>query len=464
MINTLDRHILVRIMRAVQIAAIFVCGSIASAQVSPALQDGKPTGEVNNCITSGCHGSIVNRKVMHAPTSEAKCLDCHEYAVAEEHLFVLSKPGNQLCSNCHTLTHLDRVIHKPVADGDCLGCHDPHGSDHMTMLRKDPVKGLCLDCHQEDYSEHEFIHGPVAVGACIVCHEPHSSSFTGLLKDKPSRLCLSCHESLKPNAMEARHLHKPMEDGCVSCHNPHASDAEFQLNASVPRLCIDCHEWFQEVFDTASVVHKPTQSESGCTECHNPHFSVLSKLQKHTQPDLCLSCHDKEMITADGRTLIDMKTFLEENPNHHGPIREGSCTLCHHPHASDEQNLLLQAYPTEFYAPFGVERYKLCFACHQSDLVTDESGTGLTKFRQGDTNLHWIHVNKEKGRTCRACHEVHASQRPSHIRESVPFGSSGWLLDINFEERAGGGTCAPACHKPKSYSRSDPDPAQESSP
>ncbi|MBL4809678.1 MAG: cytochrome c3 family protein [Phycisphaerales bacterium] len=417
------------------------------------LQDGKPTGIVNSCITSGCHTNIINQPVMHAPTAEAKCLECHEYAVPEEHLFVLNKPDKQLCIECHKPSHLDRVIHQPVAEGQCLSCHDPHGSEHITMLRKDPAKDLCMDCHDDDYSKHEFVHGPVAVGACIVCHDSHSSSFPALLIDRPDQLCFNCHDELKPSPMEARNLHKPMEDGCISCHNPHASDEKFQLNESVPNLCIECHDWFDEMFQESPVIHAPAQAKGGCTDCHNPHFSVLPKLQKQTQPDLCLSCHDKPMITSDGRTLIDMKTFLEENTNHHGPIRDGSCTMCHHPHASQEQNLLIQAYPKEFYAPFGIKQYQLCFTCHQSDLVMEESGTGLTRFRQGDQNLHWLHVNQEKGRTCRACHEVHASNRPAHIRESVPFGSIGWLLDINFEERTNGGFCAPACHKERTYDR-----------
>ncbi len=436
--------------------AIFVIaamGTIALTAIPATLQDGKPTTVVNSCTTSGCHTTIISQKIMHAPTAESQCLECHEYATAEEHLFVLTKPKNELCIDCHTQTHTNRVIHTPVAEGNCLSCHDPHGSDHITMLRKDPARDLCLDCHQTDYNKHDFVHGPVAVGACIVCHEPHSSSFEGLLTDRSDRLCLDCHDEMKPTAIEKRNLHKPMEDGCVSCHDPHASDAEFQLNSSVPNLCLDCHDWFQGVFDSDSTVHSPVKDKDGCTKCHNPHFSTLPDLQKYVQPDLCLKCHDKEIKTADGRTIIDMKTFLKENPDHHGPIREGSCTMCHHPHASKEPNLLLQAYPPEFYAPFSTERYELCFSCHQSDLVKDEQGIGLTRFRQGEENLHWLHVNREKGRTCRACHEVHASKRPAHIRESVPFGSKGWMLDLNFEQTDDGGSCAPGCHKPKSYTR-----------
>jgi len=420
--------------------------TIATAQFE------KPTGIVNSCTTTGCHTDIVNRNFMHTPVVDSKCLACHEYAIAENHLFLLKKPGNELCIDCHTERPKGLVVHKPVVDGDCLSCHDPHGSQHKAVLRKD-LTSLCLDCHEEDYGKFDFVHGPVAAGACVICHEAHSSSFDGLLTDRPDRLCINCHENLVATGKEKRHMHKPMKEGCITCHDPHASNTKLQLHAPVPNLCLKCHDWVQEVFDNAKVLHKPFQEADGCTQCHNPHFSTLDNLQKQSQPELCLKCHDKPVVTSDGRTLINMKKFLEENPDHHGPIREGSCTMCHHPHASEEPNLLMKAYPQEFYVPFEIEQYALCFGCHQSDLVTDEQGVGLTKFRNGDQNLHWLHVNREKGRTCRACHEVHASKRPSHIREAVPFGSSDWMLELNFMQTPTGGSCAPGCHKPKEYSR-----------
>jgi len=317
-----------------------------------------------------------------------------------------------------------------------------------------PAKGLCLDCHQDDYNNRDYVHGPVAVGACTVCHSAHTSSFKNLLLDSPERICLQCHEELKPSALEKRHMHKPMVDGCITCHDPHASDNRFQLQDAVPGLCVKCHDWVPETMKSAKFVHGPFKDQGGCTQCHNPHFSSISKLQRTTQPDLCLNCHDKPIEANDGRMLVDMKTFLKENPDHHGPIREGSCTMCHHPHTSEHKSLLVKSYPEEFYAPFEIERYQLCFTCHQADMVTDERGTGLTNFRQGDKNLHFVHVNREKGRTCRACHDVHASKLPDHIRESVPFGSSGWMLDINFSKMISGGSCAPACHKERTYDRS----------
>ena len=45
--------------------------------------------------------------------------------------------------------------------------------------------------------------------------------------------------------------------------------------------------------------------------------------------------------------------------------------------------------------------------------------------------LSFLHVNKaSRGRTCRACHEVHAAEQAHIVRDGVPYGSKGWVLPI----------------------------------
>jgi hypothetical protein len=60
-------------------------------------------------------------------------------------------------------------------------------------------------------------------------------------------------------------------------------------------------------------------------------------------------------------------------------------------------------------------------------------------------------VHKERGRTCRACHEVHASKQDHHIREGVPYGPKAWVLKINYTKLPNGGSCAKTCHETKTY-------------
>ena len=71
------------------------------------------------------------------------------------------------------------------------------------------------------------------------------------------------------------------------------------------------------------------------------------------------------------------------------------------------RHALRRPFPERFYASFDIASYGLCFECHEEALVTEERTTELTNFRNGDLNLHFRHVNQEKGRTCRACHDVH---------------------------------------------------------
>jgi predicted CXXCH cytochrome family protein len=159
---------------------------------------------------------------------------------------------------------------------------------------------------------------------------------------------------------------------------------------------------------------------------------------------------------SDGTRLVNMDALLKNNPQQHGPIREGDCSACHQPHAAQRFRLLAGDYPPAFYAPFALDQYALCFQCHIQDLVLKKEGRNLTQFRDGDRNLHYLHVNQEKGRTCRACHEVHASRQPAHLRESVPFGDSGWMLELKFSPDARGGSCTPGCHETRTYDRDKP--------
>jgi predicted CXXCH cytochrome family protein len=116
---------------------------------------------------------------------------------------------------------------------------------------------------------------------------------------------------------------------------------------------------------------------------------------------------------------------------------------------------LVKEYPPQFYAPFSRDKYDLCFSCHPDSLVLTKETTDLTDFRNGKLNLHYLHVNKaERGRTCRSCHETHASNLPKHVSETVPYGR--WNMPIGFTKSETGGSCKPGCHVPYNYDRKAP--------
>ena len=300
-----------------------------------------------------------------------------------------------------------------------------------------------------------YEHAPFGTGDCSLCHKGTDPKNPGPVLGPVADLCKGCHEQIQTNLAKMKFTHAAALDSCTNCHNPHSSPNRHLLNVSMAELCFGCHDGaFQKMATQSAVKHKALTTGSSCTNCHDPHASNVEHLLIRLPYDLCIDCHNRDDMKDErtGRPLTNMKKWLKENPAHHGPVEAKDCSACHSPHGSDHQALLLEPYPPKFYSPFDPKNYSLCFRCHNPQLVTTERTTTLTKFRNGDVNLHFKHVNKaENGRTCRACHEVHASKLAHQIREKVPYGSSGWMLPINFQQTPTGGSCTKTCHATGTY-------------
>jgi len=297
----------------------------------------------------------------------------------------------------------------------------------------------------------------VADGSCASCHEPHVSTGRKLLESDGRDMCLSCHESLQTEIESARVVHQPVLDDCQLCHDPHATDTPALLLDKPVGLCVGCHEEIHETIDKASTPHGAILTERACLNCHSPHASDHTRLLNDKIDTLCFECHNTEIEREDGTKLANIKEVIESGTSRHGPVESGNCTACHEIHGGEHNWLLVQEYSDKLYASFDEDLYSLCFGCHDHSIVTDEQSTTVTNFRNGDTNLHFVHVNRElKGRSCSVCHDSHASNRDQHIHETVPFGPGGWGLPIQFERIDDGGTCASGCHKSLTYSRSNP--------
>lgn len=104
------------------------------------------------------------------------------------------------------------------------------------------------------------------------------------------------------------------------------------------------------------------------------------------------------------------------------------CSTCHKPHYSEYENLLAQKFPNGLYTAADAENFKLCFNCHSSEILTAEKTTSVTNFRNGDQNLHFLHINGSKGSNCTNCHNIHASANEHLIRENLLFGN--WDMPI----------------------------------
>ena len=178
---------------------------------------------------------------------------------------------------------------------------------------------------------------------------------------------------------------------------------------------------------------------------------------------LCMSCHDKSVGISKDEVLGAFTNEIKDKKFMHGPVGQKDCKGCHSTHGSEHFRLLAKEYPPQFYAPFDTENYELCFSCHPESLVLASETDDLTGFRNGNQNLHYLHVNKpRRGRTCRSCHATHASNLPRHIRESVPYGK--WDLPIQFAKTETGGSCKPGCHLPFVYDRQSPVSYEKSQP
>ncbi|MDP1901512.1 MAG: cytochrome c3 family protein [Rubrivivax sp.] len=301
-------------------------------------------------------------------------------------------------------------------------------------------------------------HAPFEAGDCKICHQNADPKNPGPVAATGVALCSGCHEDF--TAIMARpHVHRVARKNCMSCHNPHNAKNPKLLTEEASLTCTkECHDDIGKAADAAKVKHKAVFAGAKCTGCHNPHASSVAKLLVAQPSELCLSCHNVDtLVGVDGKKLQNTKSWLAKNPDWHAPVQSKDCGACHVPHGGDHFRLLKEDYPKEFYAPYNPRAYALCFSCHQEKAYSTAKTTTLTGFRDGELNLHFLHLQQSgRGRTCRACHEVHASTQKHHIREGVPYGAAGWVLKLNFKTTATGGSCAKTCHQEKAYSNKTP--------
>lgn len=422
------------------------------AVISPAPRPAGALPPDATCMTAECHAALADAPFVHPLVGEGDCRACHEPDQGG-HTYPLTRPGDATCTSCHDVAGNLAHQHEALAVEGCTGCHEPHASHAKFQLVSMSLEVLCNSCHVPFVGAHP--HGPMAGGQCTTCHLPHESDAAHLLRGGDgSSHCFLCHVEMHAAMTQAALVHPPAAAGCTTCHDPHASDNPDALRLPVDETCFACHDDLERQVAGAAAPHAAVFTGDRCANCHDAHAADRPGLLRDRQDVLCLRCHDAPVEAADGRTIPDMTPVIRDREFLHGPVRSGQCTACHAVHGSAHARLLREAFPDEFYAQFAVGSYALCFGCHDSALVTEPRTTALTGFRDGDVNLHYVHVNRRrKGRTCRACHDMHGSSLPRHLAESVPFEGTGWAMPLAFRQTATGGSCAPGCHQPMSYSR-----------
>jgi len=429
------------------------------------------------CLTVSCHPGLAEQAYPHTPVEE-DCLACHvavtaAHPVAGEKNFRLVAEGAQLCYQCHD-PFPGRSIHAPVKEGECLACHQVHGGENPYLLGVgNNLAPLCFGCHDDAAFRLDYRHGPAAAGACTSCHDPHAAESIKLQKKPVRDACLECHADFARQMSQAPIVHEPVREApCTDCHDPHAGVARYVLKQKMPDLCFTCHEDNGERLAAVKVPHAPLNDARSCGSCHSTHFSQASGLLPDVERNVCLGCHGSN--TLGNPPLADIRVQLQEKPVTlrvrgrrvaqeqkdkqylHGPLQEGKCSGCHDPHGSDNFRILTGPYPADFYAPYKDGIYDFCLQCHERYLLRFKETTLYTEFRNGTSNLHVMHVgDKRKGRTCRICHEAHASNGSKLINlDGSRFGD--WKVPINLKLTPAGGSCAPGCHQPLAYDRETP--------
>lgn len=224
------------------------------------------------------------------------------------------------------------------------------------------------------------------------------------------------------------------EASCItsSCHSDMGKKKSVHAVGVNGILCYKCHEIVKQGEHRFKKI--PSETRLLCSQCHSKESTVPAHI-KGSPP---------KVMTGDKKTKL------------HVPFAEGKCTECHDPHESNFYKHLKTQYPGESYASFSAETYSLCIKCHKEFLkaLTEPRTLTATGFRNGNLNLHYRHVNKKKGRTCKLCHHYHGSENPRLINMAFLFGKR--KLEIKYEKTDTGGSCATACHRIAKYDRYDP--------
>jgi DmsE family decaheme c-type cytochrome len=263
-----------------------------------------------------------------------------------------------------------------------------------------PGREACASCHEavvEQFSAN--VHGRLrefevdqGITGCPACHgdvEKHMES--GNVKDlvrfgkdrqQDNQTCLRCHGRQGFAAFNGS-VHAS-EAACTTCHTIHKS-------STPSSSCKGCHNdvWSQ----TLAPSHHPIR-EGGmtCASCHDVHKANPGALATEGRiNDLCVKCHSEK----EGPFIFQ-----------HEPVEE-DCTLCHQPHGSTADNLLVANEPF------------LCLQCHEfhfhTGLETRPETPTVTVGGRAYPNVLGAHGYQRSFATkCTQCHaQIHGSDSPS---------------------------------------------------
>ncbi len=262
----------------------------------------------------------------------------------------------------------------------------------------------CADCHDEvaaamTQNVHMQIKSFEVQGKTVGCQACHGDGTKHMEEGDPSLI----RTFAEPTAQD--------EQACLTCHHDKGlAEWDASTHAAEGVTCFDCHSIHKasNPLDSCKSCHADTEAQMqlpshhpvregkmSCVSCHDPHAATESALKTHMRVnDLCFTCHqDKE------------GPFVFE----HEPVEE-NCLICHNPHGTVANNLLVANEPM------------LCLQCHEfhfhAGLVSPDGPVDVGGTER-ENPLGRYSMNAAMTTKCTTCHpRVHGSDLPSQTLPS----------------------------------------------
>ncbi|TLM89309.1 MAG: hypothetical protein FDZ75_06520, partial [Actinobacteria bacterium] len=176
--------------------------------------------------------------------------------------------------------------------------------------------------------------------------------------------------------------------GNIAKTKNYSSAIKFQHGYHQLVACSSCHPRFPHRADTT--IERPTMQ--GCFDCHGVRHGPMGLIAS----DKCEACH----LTERDRLRPAFHTFGWEGKEHVVPAEREfntKCAMCHKPASCTEchDKLGIQWAPKSWAYDSGDG----CQACHASQTLTKESGTGIKSF-----TVAGLDDSAHQDVTCQQCH------------------------------------------------------------
>lgn len=245
----------------------------------------------------------------------------------------------------------------------------------------------CLQCHVElipDFKR-SWVHNPFETERCTTCHTPHgrietTTVFGGITQvwNRTRTLVEWLPLKIILDVFGGGGGGATDTVGEIKSQTEKKDAGErSELVMPLDQLCWMCHGDMGPKRNE-TYAHAPFKN-GNCTDCHDPHASDFDILLTMDVRDLCITCHRL------GPEL--------QRAQVHAPVEGMFCTNCHDPHASTFRGMLVD------------NQRDLCFTCHPTV-------ARLSRM----TVQHGPFLNDD----CTGCHEPHGSDFMPLLRKRQP--------------------------------------------